>query len=243
MIKQKVNHHHKLIITIVKKGLAKKVILASKKAGAEGGTVIFGRGSGIHENKSFLGIPITPDKEIVITFIKAELETEVVNAIISEAKLNQPATGLAFVINIKSLIGISHLLGIEPVSIKNMEGETSIMVTQSVLYDLIVSIVNKGDSDKVVDASKKAGAEGGTILTGRGTGIHEQAKFLNITIEPEKEVVLTLIDRNKTNAVLEKIGEDAKLNDPGKGVAFVLEVERTIGINHILNKMVNENFE
>jgi nitrogen regulatory protein PII len=108
-----------------------------------------------------------------------------------------------------------------------------------ILYDLIVTIVNKGHSERVVEASKKAGAEGGTIIYGRGTGIHEQAKLFSITIEPEKELILTLIDREKTDAVLETILLEAELNKPGKGIAFVLEVERTIGINHILNRLVN----
>lgn len=116
------------------------------------------------------------------------------------------------------------------------------MDKQEIQYDLIVTIVNKGDSDLVVDASKEAGAEGGTILSGRGTGIHEQAKLFNILIEPEKEIVLTLISRDKTADVLQAIEDKAALNQPGKGIAFVLEVEKTIGINHILNKMVNEKF-
>lgn len=112
-----------------------------------------------------------------------------------------------------------------------------------VLYDLIVTIVNKGYSDKVVEGSKKAGAEGGTIVYGRGTGIHEQAKLFNIAIEPEKELVLTLINRDLTEEVLEYIVEYAELNKPGKGIAFVLEVERTIGINHVLNQMVKERIK
>ncbi|GAE33306.1 P-II family nitrogen regulator [Halalkalibacter akibai] len=107
-------------------------------------------------------------------------------------------------------------------------------------YNLIVTVVNKGYSEKVVEATKKAGAEGGTIIYGRGTGIHEQAKLFSIAIEPEKELVLTLIDREKTDAVLETILIEAELNKPGKGIAFVLEVERTIGINHILNSLVNK---
>ena len=114
------------------------------------------------------------------------------------------------------------------------------MEKDSIQYDLIVTIVNKGYEDVVVDASKKAGAEGGTILSGRGTGIHEHAKLFNIPIEPEKNIVLTLIDRQKTEAVLQKILEEADLDKPGRGIAFVLQVERTVGINHALNRMVNE---
>lgn len=107
-----------------------------------------------------------------------------------------------------------------------------------VLYDLIVTIVNKGEAENVVDASRRAGAEGGTIMFGRGTGIHEHAKLFGISIEPEKEIVLTLIDRQKSAEVLEAITNEVKLNKPGKGIAFVLEVEKVVGINHPLNRMV-----
>ena len=99
-------------------------------------------------------------------------------------------------------------------------------------YDLIVTIVNKAQSEKVVEASKEAGAEGGTILFGRGTGIREHARLFGITIEPEKELVLTLIKRDLTEKVLEAIVSRADLNKPGKGIAFVLGIDRVEGINH-----------
>lgn len=110
-------------------------------------------------------------------------------------------------------------------------------------FDLIVTVVNKGDSGSVVDASKKAGAEGGTIVCGRGTGIHEQAKLFGINIEPEKEMVLTLIPQDITDKVLDTIIREARLNIPGKGIAFVLEVERVAGICHILNKTVQDKID
>jgi len=87
------------------------------------------------------------------------------------------------------------------------------------------------------DASKKAGADGGTLLFGRGTGIHEHAKLFGITIEPEKEMVLTLVIRDMSERVLETIVSEADLNKPGKGIAFVLEVERVVGINHLIDKI------
>jgi len=61
-------------------------------------------------------------------------------------------------------------------------GEVKMAGEGEVLYDLIVTIVNKGDAEKVVESSKRAGAEGGTIMHGRGTGIHEHARLLGITI-------------------------------------------------------------
>ena len=102
-------------------------------------------------------------------------------------------------------------------------------------FDLIITIVNKGDSWDVVEASKKAGAEGGTIIGGRGTGIHENLKILGIPIEPEKEIVLTLIPRSITEKVLDSVKNAVGLDKPGRGIAFVLDVEKVVGISHLLN--------
>ncbi len=101
-------------------------------------------------------------------------------------------------------------------------------------FDLIVTIVSMGSSEKIVKASKEAGAEGGTIILGRGTGIHEKKTILGIPIEPEKEMVLTVVPRSKTKAVLAAIVKAGELNKPGTGIAFVLELKEIAGICHLL---------
>lgn len=101
-------------------------------------------------------------------------------------------------------------------------------------FQLIFTIVNKGVSGTVVDASKEAGAEGGTIISGRGSGIHEKAKLFTFSIEPEKEIVLTLVPEDRTEKVLEAIVKSTDLNKPGNGIAFVIDIEKITGINHLL---------
>ncbi|NLI33953.1 MAG: P-II family nitrogen regulator [Deltaproteobacteria bacterium] len=101
-------------------------------------------------------------------------------------------------------------------------------------HDLIVTIVNRGWSDMIVKASKAAGAEGGTIVFGRGTGIHETQTLFGIPIEPEKEIVLTIVRGNKTEEVLAAIMEAGKLNKPGMGIAFVVELKKVAGICHMI---------
>lgn len=101
-------------------------------------------------------------------------------------------------------------------------------------HDLIVTIVKKGFAECIVQASKKAGSEGATIIFGRGTGIHEQKKLLGIPIEPEKEIILTIITAGKTERVLEAIIKAGKLEHPGTGIAFVLELKQVVGIVHLL---------
>lgn len=98
---------------------------------------------------------------------------------------------------------------------------------------LIVSIVRKGWGDTVLEASMKAGAHGGTIVFGRGTGIHEQQRILGIPIEPEKEIVLTLTYADQSEAILQEIVRAAELDKPGHGLAFVVPVDKVAGVPHV----------
>jgi nitrogen regulatory protein PII len=101
---------------------------------------------------------------------------------------------------------------------------------------LIVSIVRKGWGDEVLEASMKAGAEGGTILVGRGVGVHEKQKILGIPIEPEKDIVLSVTYPDKSEAILQEIVRACDLEKPGTGIAFVVPVERVVGVSHLLHK-------
>ena len=98
---------------------------------------------------------------------------------------------------------------------------------------LIVSIVRKGWGDTVLEASLRGGAHGGTIMFGRGSGIHEQQSILGIQIEPEKEIVLTLAYADQSEAILREIVEAADLEKPGHGLVFVVPVSKVAGVPHL----------
>lgn len=102
---------------------------------------------------------------------------------------------------------------------------------------LIVTIVQKGWGDTVLEASVKAGAHGGTILFGRGSGIHEKQKLLGIPIEPEKEVVLTVTYSDKNEEILNEIVRATGLGKPGMGIAFVVPVDKVVGVVHLAGQL------
>ena len=97
-------------------------------------------------------------------------------------------------------------------------------------FDLIMVVVNKGDAPEAVKAAQKVGAKGATIINGRGSGIHENAKIFGFPIEPEKEIIMIATTKNKTEHILEAITKEIGLDRPGKGIAFVLDADRVIGI-------------
>ena len=99
---------------------------------------------------------------------------------------------------------------------------------------LIVSIVRKGWGDAILEATMTAGAHGGTVLFGRGIGRNEQQRVFGIQIEPEKEVVLTVVPRDEKDKILEGVVRAGELNAPGHGLAFVVPVEQVVGVVHLV---------
>jgi nitrogen regulatory protein P-II 1 len=106
---------------------------------------------------------------------------------------------------------------------------------------LIVSIVRRGWGSAVLEATVNAGARGGTVLFGRGAGINEQEKIFGMSIEPEKEIVLTLVRTALVDKVLEEIVRTAELDRPGAGIAFVIPVDRIVGAAHFMRQAASES--
>ncbi len=100
-------------------------------------------------------------------------------------------------------------------------------------YKLVAAIVPKGAAGKVMDAAREAGAEGGTIILARGTGVHDtRSRFLGISLSVEREILLVLLEPQRMREVKDAIMRAGKLNEPGRGIAFVLSVDEVEGIVH-----------
>lgn len=223
------NLNHRLMIAIVKRGASREVIAAAKEAGADGATVLYAEGIGRNEKPTFLGLPATHEKDVIFIAVDGEIEFAVAEAISHAGKLGKSGYGLGFTIHLSQLLGVPHLNDRED-DRKKMRGVEK--MPESKDFQLIVTIVNSGDSGQVVKAAANAGAEGGTILEGRGTGVNEQKKFMNFTIDPEKDVVLTLVPAVFAEKVVASIEQAVDLDAPGKGIAFLIDVENVFGVNH-----------
>lgn len=101
---------------------------------------------------------------------------------------------------------------------------------------LIVTIVRKGWGSTVLDASVAAGSRGATVLFGRGAGVNEKERIFGMAIEPEKEIVLTVTRTEKVERILAAITAAVDLDKPGNGIAFVMPVDKVVGIAHLLGQ-------
>ena len=97
-------------------------------------------------------------------------------------------------------------------------------------FELILTIVNAGFSEKVMDSARRHGAGGGTVLRGRGTNADSRNLF-GISVDPEKDVVLIVARKNNCVPIMEAINEAVGLKTRGNGICFVLPVDNVVGIS------------
>ena len=100
-------------------------------------------------------------------------------------------------------------------------------------HEAIFCIVNSGYSELVMDAAKKLGARGGTVISARGTANKDAETFFHITIQPEKEIVMILVPTKIKDDVLHALYKEAGLDTPGQGIAFAMPVDNVVGINSV----------
>lgn len=207
-----------LITAIVDFGKGSKVVSTAKKAGVRGATITLGRGT----SNLFI------NKLLSITDIRKELVFMVTNTTTSKAALtaltekyhfDKPGRGILFTIGVDQFYG-------------NHDDQSNHLDEKGVksMYKAVFVVVDKGKGEEVVESAIKVGAKGATIINGRGSGIHEQKFLFNIPIEPEKEIVLMIVKEELSETVINAVRADMKIDEPGMGILFVLDVKDTVGL-------------
>ncbi len=97
-------------------------------------------------------------------------------------------------------------------------------------HEAIFCIINSGYSEAVMDAAKKLGARGGTVINARGTATKEAETFFHITIQPEKEIVMILVPSKIKDDVLHALYKEVGLDSAGQGIAFSVPVDSVVGL-------------
>lgn len=142
--------------------------------------------------------------------------------------LNKPGTGIFFTISLSS-INSTLLTTLQKAAENTQIGSEDMTEAASEQFHLIVSVVNTGLFEQVMEVANKAGATGGTMIHARGLGSKDAIKYLGITIQPEKDIVLILAPQTKKKAIMESINQEFGLKTEGNGLCFSMPVNNISG--------------
>ena len=103
-------------------------------------------------------------------------------------------------------------------------------------HEVVFCIVNEGFSEAVMDAAREAGATGGTVLHATGTARADAEITFGVVVQPQKEIVMILIDSKIKEAVLKSLYEAVGLQTAGQGIAFTMPVAEVVGLTAVARK-------
>ena len=215
----------KLFVTIADKDKTERIVKLFKRYNISYSSSVNATGTASGSLLSYFGLDEVK-KNVILSVIPCVLENKLLYLLHNKLEFYKPGNGICFSLRITSA---NRYLSSIYSSMNNAKEEY--VVKNDKEYELIVLIVSEGYASTAMDAAKRVGAGGGTLINGIGLGSEEATKFLGITIEPEKDIVLILVDREEKKKVMEEITNEVGLSHEGRGICFSIPVDNVVGLS------------
>jgi nitrogen regulatory protein PII len=209
-----------LLVVIVDRGKGSRVLKLARQNGVTGGTIMLGHGTFRSKNALYID-DINVRKDVVLMLSDQKIAEKAIRNIDQEMDLIQPNHGIGFMLSVHDLLGTFMC---------RKEQDQAMKGDKAAMMQAIFTIVNKGLAETVVKAAESAGSRGATVINARGAGVHETARLFSMDIEPEKEIVLILVNDTVCQPVVHAIREAAELDQPGKGLLFTVDIRESCGL-------------
>ncbi len=173
---------------------------------------------------NLLGLEKT-EKAMFEALVRNKDILEIKRGLLNKMNMGGAGNGIAIFLPLESMGGESSLryfIGdseIEKTEERQMENK----------FSLIITIVDKGNSEEVMEAARSAGATGGTIVKAKGTGA-QIAKFFGVSMSEEKDMVYIISLTEAKDAIMRAIMEKAGSSTPAHGIVFSMPVDDLMGI-------------
>ncbi|MBC7086887.1 MAG: P-II family nitrogen regulator [Tissierellales bacterium] len=209
-----------IIYVVVNYGMGSRILHKAKECGISGGTIFLGKRTVNNPLLNFLSL-YDERKEIVLLGTDSHTADHALVELNKEFQFEKPNHGIVFTISASEIIGSRCYKSKEKIEGRGVS---------KVMYQNIITIVNRGKAEEVIEAAKAAGSKGGTIVNARGSGVNETSKIFNMDIEPEKEIVIILSKEDITDAIVTSIREKLEIDKPGNGIIFVQNINKAYGV-------------
>ena len=215
-----------MMFSILNRNKTEKFVTLYKECGIHVNFLSLGRGTAASEMLDYFGLEST-EKILISSIVTRDVWRRVKRELQEKIKIDIPGIGIAFIVPLSSLGGRKQLEFLTEHQNFEKGEETTLKDTK---YELLVTIANQGYTNLIMDAARKAGAGGGTVLHAKGTGMDGAEKFLGFTLAAEKEMVFIVVKKEDKNKIMQAIMEDAGMNSKAKSIVFSLPVTSTAGM-------------
>lgn len=212
----------KVKLLVIISNYEKKIENILKKHKLYYNIITYGTGTASKSLLTFFGLDEVK-KNIVFSLIPSNLEKIVFDDLVNKLQIKEIGKGVIFSISLTS----SNKFILDSFKLKG----DSIMNDNisSNKYELVISIVKEGYSTLVMQAAKRVGCNGGTLIESRSLGSSRKI-LMNFNIYEERDIVLNIVNINIKKAVMEEITKEVGINTNAGGIVLSIPIDNIIGL-------------
>lgn len=167
--------------------------------------------------------PISPAKTMLQMIVPEDDTDALLNTIVTTGRLHQQATGAVFSAPCDRVFFGSQYHK-WPCGAQAGQSDTSVGLRRD--FNVIYCIVSHRRGLRVSKAAINAGAHGPVVHYCEGRGLRDQLGWLRIAKEPEQEVLIVVVDRERVDDVFEAMAAAGEFHLPGRGLMYHTPVDR-----------------
>ncbi|MDR1072526.1 MAG: hypothetical protein LBL45_02475 [Treponema sp.] len=212
------------------------------------------RGTATSEILDILGVGST-DKALILCLVEGASTPVIIKAVWRKMRVRSAGAGIAFTVPLSGINAPIMELFLKTCAIVEVaettesgkkeekkedapiettdKGEKMEAKTVEIKNNVIISILNNGYSDEFMKTAREAGARGGTVISARGLSSQKTKKFLGISIQDEKEIIIILTDREKSLGIMQAVSAAYGASSKAEGIVFSLPADQVMSLNDI----------
>lgn len=217
-----------LVVSVVDVSQSEKVLRLYRDTHVLVDFVCMAHGTAKTEMLDLLGIGETA-KSIVICLTDQARARLLLEKLGHELQMRYPGRGIAFTVPINGIGVRWHRLLTES-DVEKEEAESMNKPERACGLDAVVVVMERGYTNVAMDAARKAGARGGTVIAARGIAEDEVKRFFGIEIQAEKEIVFLIVRSEERQTIMTALMKAVGMNTRSHGLVLSVPLSSAIGL-------------
>lgn len=219
------------VVAVVDVAQGEKVLRLYRGHGALIDFVCMAHGTAKTEMLDLLGIGETA-KAVVFCLAGGGQARLLLEKLGHDLQMRYPGRGIAFTLPVNGIGARWHqLLTRSEAEIQTEQEAGHVDKTERACgLDAVVVVMERGYTNVAMDAARRAGARGGTVIAARGIAEDEVKRFFGIEIQAEKEIVFLIVRSDERQAVMAALMQAVGMKTRSRGLVLSLPLSGAIGL-------------
>lgn len=185
-------------------------------------------GTATSEVMDVLGLG-TPEKQMFLCVLDKEMADTMLLKLYKALRIGAVNSGIAYTLPINGASKVAFRV-LDTIENKEIVRKDTRAMSEN-KNAMITVVVNRGYSEDVMVAARKAGAGGGTVIHSRSIVSESALEQVGAGLDEEKDIVLIVANSETKLAIMQAIGEKCGINSAAKGIVYSFPIDNVIGLS------------